>query len=115
MQEPTQPDLLPLDKLTEMADCLKVMAHPIRLRIVDILLQGDFSVGKIAELCEVRQHQACEHLRHMQTCGLLTSRRVGRRVYYSIASPHLPTLIKCVRDKSNVDSAPSEAREGVIR
>jgi len=91
-------DLLPMDTLAQMAECLKVMAHPIRLRMVDILLQGEFTVGEIAELCETKQNQACEHLRHMQSCGLLTSERHGQRVYYKIASPHLPTLIQCVRN-----------------
>ena len=98
--EKTRPDLLPLDTLADMAACLKVMAHPVRLRIVDILLQGNFTVGEIAELCAIKQHQACEHLRHMQTCGLLTSERQGQRVYYKIASPNLPTLINCVRGKT---------------
>lgn len=103
-------DLAPLDALAAMAECLKVMAHPIRLRIVDILMQGEFTVGEIAELCGIKQHQACEHLRHMQACGLLASERRGQRVYYKIVSPHLPTLIKCVREHyqlkqlSNIDA-----------
>jgi len=91
-------ELAPIEVLTAMAECLKVMAHPMRLRIVDILMQGEFTVGEIAELCGIKQHQACEHLRHMQACGLLVSERRGQRVYYKIISPHLPTLIRCARD-----------------
>jgi len=98
--EPNQsrePELLTMDVLTEAATCLKIMAHPIRLRIVDILLQRELAVHEIAELCGVKPHQVCEHLRLMQTGGLLTSRRQGRAVYYSIASPHLPALINCIK------------------
>jgi DNA-binding transcriptional ArsR family regulator len=41
-------DLLPLDFLEDAAECLKIMAHPVRLRIVDILMQGEFPVHEIA-------------------------------------------------------------------
>jgi ArsR family transcriptional regulator, zinc-responsive transcriptional repressor len=90
--------MLPMDLLTDAAACLKVMAHPVRLRIVDILMQGGFSVGEIAELCESPQNQICEHLRLMQNCGLLASERRGRTVYYKITSPQLPALLGCVRE-----------------
>lgn len=95
----TKPDLdmLPADVLNDAAACLKVMAHPVRLRIVDILMQGDFPVHAIAEMCEVRQHQACEHLRLMQSCGLLRSERRAQSVFYKIASPQLPALLNCIR------------------
>lgn len=90
-------DMLPMDALESAAACLKVMAHPVRLRIVDILMQGEFPVREISEMCEVKQHQACEHLRLMQSCGLLRSERRGQMVYYRIASPQLPALLGCVR------------------
>jgi DNA-binding transcriptional ArsR family regulator len=90
-------DLLPLQALAKAAACLKTMAHPARLRMVEILTQGDFTVGQIAELCELPQHQACGHLRLMQGCGLLTSERRGQTVHYRIASPQLPALLECVR------------------
>ncbi len=90
-------DMLPMEALECAAACLKVLAHPVRLRIVDILMQGEFSVGEISEMCEVRHNQACEHLRLMQSCGLLTSERHGQMVYYKIISPQLPSLLECVR------------------
>jgi DNA-binding transcriptional ArsR family regulator len=99
LMEMTKPkmDLLPMEMLADAAACLKVLAHPVRLRIVDALMQGDFTVREIAEICKVREHQVCEHLRLMQNCGLLASARVGRTVHYRIASPQLPALLNCVR------------------
>ena len=91
-------DMLPMDALESAAACLKVLAHPVRLRIVDILMQGAFPVREIARMCGVRQHQACEHLRMMQSCGLLTSDRHGQQVYYRITSPRLPALLNCLRE-----------------
>jgi DNA-binding transcriptional ArsR family regulator len=92
-----QIDLLPMDALTKAAACLKIMAHPIRLKIVDILMQGDFTVREIAERCGVKEHQVCEHLRLMQNCGLLSGERRGRTVHYKIVSPQLPALLGCIR------------------
>ena len=99
----TNLDMLPMDVLDKAAMCLKVMAHPVRLRIVDILMQGSFTVKEIAEMCDVRQHQACEHLRHMQSCGLLHSERKGQSVYYGIASDQLPSLLNCVRNHCGIE------------
>ena len=90
-------DLLSLEALQDAADCLKVLGHPLRLRMVDILMQREFPVHQIARLCELPPHQACEHLRMLKGHGLLKSDRRGRSVYYAIADPRLPRLVECIR------------------
>lgn len=89
-------DLLPLEMLENAADCLKVMAHPVRLRIVNVLMQGEFPVHEIADLCETTPNQACEHLRLLRGQDFLTSQRRGKTVFYKIKSPQLPSLLKCI-------------------
>jgi DNA-binding transcriptional ArsR family regulator len=74
------------------------MAHPVRLRIVDILMQGDFPVHEIAAMCGLPPHQTSEHLRLMKGHGFLDSVRHSRIVYYRIAHPRLPRLLECLRD-----------------
>ncbi|MFH1920207.1 MAG: metalloregulator ArsR/SmtB family transcription factor [Planctomycetota bacterium] len=90
-------ELTPLEPLGEAAECLKVLGHPARLRMVEILMQGRFPVREIAELCELPPHQTCEHLRMLKGHGLLGSHRRGREVFYEIADPRLPQLIQCIR------------------
>ena len=89
-------ELPPDELLEEAAECLKVMAHPARLKMVNILMQGEFPVHEIAELCGTSANQACEHLRLLKGHGLLCSERRGRTVYYQILSPRLPRLIECI-------------------
>lgn len=89
--------LLPADFLEGAAECLRVMAHPIRLRIVDILMQGEFPVGDLARLCGLPSPQMSEHLRLLKGHGLLGSVRRGRKVYYRITSERLPMLLTCIR------------------
>jgi len=90
-------DLMPLESLQNAAECLKVLGHPIRIRMVEILTQGEFPVHEIADLCQLPPHQACEHLRMLKSHGLLKSNRRGRSVYYEIADPRLPRLLDCIR------------------
>ena len=89
--------LLPMEFLEQTADCLKVMSHPARLRIVEILMQGEYPVHQIASLCGLNPNQTCEHLRLMKGYGYLDSERRGRFVFYSIANPQLPSLLQCIR------------------
>lgn len=89
--------LMPLDHLRAAAECLKCAAHPHRLRIIEILLQGNFSVDEIATLCELSQPATSGHLRLMEAKGLLKSVRIGRVVYYSVAAPALKGVLECVR------------------
>ena len=84
------------EALGEAAECLRTLAHPARLRIIQLLLFGRFTVGLIAEDCDVPNNVASEHLRLMQRSGFLSSEREGRRVYYQIAEPHLAGIMDCI-------------------
>ncbi len=107
---PGVPHMLPAEALTKAAACLKVMAHPMRLRLVDLLLQGDFSVRELAGLVELQEHQVCAHLRLMQGCGLLSSERRGKSVHYRVASPQLPALVEMVRRSCSAAQANSRRK-----
>ena len=83
----------------EAAECLKTLAHPVRLRMVQLLLHGRYTVGELAADCEVPDNVASEHLRLMQRCGFFTSEREGRKVFYQVAEPHLEDLMNCVESR----------------
>jgi DNA-binding transcriptional ArsR family regulator len=88
--------LTSLDALGSAAECLRTLAHPHRLRIVQMLLQGRYTVGELAEACEIPSHMASEHLRLMQRSGFLAQEKEGRFVYYTVAEPHLANIMGCV-------------------
>lgn len=91
--------LTPLPALEQAAECLKTLAHPHRLRIVQMLLGGRYTVGELADACEIPSHMASEHLRLMQRCGFLTSEKEGRKAFYEVAEPHLEDIMRCVEGK----------------
>jgi DNA-binding transcriptional ArsR family regulator len=91
--------LMPLDRLEQAAECLKTLAHPHRLRMVQMLLRGRYTVGELADSCGIKSHVASEHLRLMQRCGLLRSSKDGRKAYYEVAELHLGKLMHCVETR----------------
>lgn len=95
--------LLSDEVLDKAAACLKVMAHPVRLKITNLLMTGEFAVHEIAEHCGLPASQTCEHLRLLQGHGLLAAERSGRTVYYKIVSPQLPGLIQCIQNNCTVN------------
>lgn len=95
-KKPVNSSLTSLEALKEAAECLKVLAHPHRLRIVQMLLRADYAVGELADACGIPSHMASEHLRLMQRMGFLRSEKDGRKHFYQIAEPHLKNIMACV-------------------
>ena len=90
--------MLSYEVLEKAATCLKIIAHPVRLRMIELLLEKEYTVGELAEICEVRQNVASEHLRLMQNCGLMSSERRGRKVFYKVAQVHLSLILDCIKN-----------------
>lgn len=95
----TSDTLIDLDRLTLAAECLKTLAHPHRLRIVEMLLKDRYTVGELAEKCDIPSNIASGHLRLMQRCGFLAAERDGRKVYYKITDPCLGKFLGCIRER----------------
>ncbi len=91
--------LIDLSRLAQAAECLKILAHPHRLRMVEMLLASRYSVGELAEACGIPSNIASGHLRLMQRCGLLAPERDGRNVFYRITDPCVGKLMKCIRER----------------
>jgi DNA-binding transcriptional ArsR family regulator len=85
--------------LRDAAECLRTLAHPVRLRMVQMMLRGEFTVGELAEACSIPSHMASEHLRMMQHCGMLARRQDGRRIYYQVAEPTLARIMECIESR----------------
>lgn len=88
-----------LEGLTEAAECLRTLAHPHRLRMVEMLLGGRYTVGELAEACDIPSHMASEHLRLMKDRRLLDCQREGRRTYYRVVEKGLAGLMRCVEGR----------------
>ncbi len=88
---------IPEKVLEDTAACLKILAHPLRLRIVEILEQEDLTVGMLAERLGLPQAAVSQHLNLMKARGLLTSVRQGRSVHYKVFHPQCGQILNCIR------------------
>ncbi|MCA9041363.1 MAG: winged helix-turn-helix transcriptional regulator [Planctomycetaceae bacterium] len=87
------------EAFSQAAECLKILAHPHRLKMVQMLLHGNYTVGELAEACGIQSHMASEHLRLMQRCQFLDSEREGRSIYYKVIEPHLEQIMACIESR----------------
>lgn len=87
-------------QLEQAAECLRTLAHPKRLQLIQLLLAGDRrSVNELAAACRIPQPSTSEHLRLLLRCGFLESQRDGRTVYYTVSEPHLQDLMNCLQHR----------------
>jgi len=96
--------LTSLESLSQAAECLKAIGHPHRLRMLQMLHQDEFTVGELAANCGISSPVASTHLRLLQHCGFLASRKEGRCTYYEIAEPHLEGILACIAERFGVET-----------
>jgi DNA-binding transcriptional ArsR family regulator len=92
-------DEIPFEYLCGTAECLKAIAHPVRLQIILYIMQGDFTVDEISKHCGLSPAQTSGHLRLMEGKSLLSRERRGRSVFYSILEPHLIDVMECINGR----------------
>lgn len=89
--------LIPLELLEQSAAVMRVLAHPHRLRICDLLLAGRVSVNEVARHLNIASNAVSQHLNMMKAHGLLTCERDGKTVYYRVSDPRPGWLLDCIR------------------
>jgi ArsR family transcriptional regulator len=85
----------------KIAGMLKIIAHPCRLRIIDILKNGEQGVSHIQDQVNCKQSVTSQHLNKMKNQGILRARRSGNEVFYSIANFEVLRIMKCLKDCPN--------------
>lgn len=92
-------------QLEKAAETLRVVSHPARLRIIELLEEGELSVTQIQGILGITQSQTSQHLNNMRIRGVLKSRKNGNMVYYSIANDDVVKVIHCIRNDSTQNRA----------
>lgn len=71
--------------MPQLPKLFRALADPNRLRIINILLQGDVCVCDLQSILALPQPFISRHLAYLRRHGMVRDRREGRRVYYSLA------------------------------
>jgi len=80
----------------EASDFLKALAHESRLLILCDLSDGEKSVGELEDFLSMRQSTVSQQLARLRLEGLVTTRREGKTIYYSIAREDVRTILATI-------------------
>lgn len=87
------------EKVMKASNMLKVIAHPVRLAMVDLLREGNrMSVLEIQEALELDQPIASQHLALLQERGVVASEKIGRNRYFYLHYPELMQIVSCLEN-----------------
>lgn len=75
------------------AEILKVLGHPVRLKIVAGLMSGDCCVNDMSECLNIPQATISQHLALLRTMGIIEGKRKGTTVKYSVVHPFVQKVI----------------------
>lgn len=72
----------------------RALGDPTRLKILDLLLEGEKNVGELVELVGSGQGRVSNHLACLKQCGFVDTRREGKFIYYRIADEAARKLLE---------------------
>ncbi|MFN7065020.1 MAG: ArsR/SmtB family transcription factor [Aquificaceae bacterium] len=82
------------ERLEEWAEFLKALAHPIRIRIISVLIEGRQCVKNLSELLQTSQPNISQHLGILRNKGILGCKRDGSIVCYYIKDERVIKIYK---------------------
>ena len=94
------------------ASIFQALAHPTRIAILEVLRDGELSAGTIIERLAIEQANASQHLAILRGRQIVSSRKEGNQVFYSLRDPLLNELMDIMRRyfQSHVEEAVSMLR-----
>jgi DNA-binding transcriptional ArsR family regulator len=91
------------------ADFFRTLGHPARVRILELLRDGERTVGDLQAALELDSSGTSQHLSVLRRAGLLESRRDGTSVYYRVKDPRTFQLLEVAREILAAQLAESQA------
>jgi DNA-binding transcriptional ArsR family regulator len=79
------------------AEIFQALAHPTRVHIIEALADGELSVGSILERVKVEPTNLSQHLSVLRLKNLVSTRKIGNQVFYSVRDPLLIEVLEIMR------------------
>jgi ArsR family transcriptional regulator, cadmium/lead-responsive transcriptional repressor len=76
------------------ADFFAVLSSPIRLSVLQLLVEGERCVTELVDLLRIAQPRLSNHLACLRNCGFVQVRRRGTFLHYSLADPRLADIVR---------------------
>ena len=79
------------------AELFKALAHPARVRVLELLAEGEHTMGALAELSGLEPSHLSQHVTQLRRAGIVDSRRAGTSVICSLRDPQTAELLAVAR------------------
>jgi DNA-binding transcriptional ArsR family regulator len=79
------------------AEFFKTLGHPARIRVLELLSQREMAVSELLPELRLEASNLSQQLAVLRRAGLVTTRKEGSQVYYSLTSPHVAELLAVAR------------------
>jgi ArsR family transcriptional regulator len=79
------------------ANIFQALGHPTRIAIIEVLRNGELPAGVIIERLGIEQANASQHLSILRLKHIVTSRKEGNQVFYSVRDPLLIEVLDIMR------------------
>lgn len=89
------------ETLERVTDIFKALGDLNRIRIMELLSQGEASVGHISHTLNLSQSNVSHQLKLLKSANLVTSNRQGQSMIYSLDDQHVATMLKQAIDHAN--------------
>jgi ArsR family transcriptional regulator, cadmium/lead-responsive transcriptional repressor len=86
-------EALSVSNVATLARFFRVLGDPTRLRIIELLHEGDCTVSELVSALDAPQSRVSTHLACLRHCRLVSAERRGREVVYRLAIPRLRALL----------------------
>lgn len=86
---------MPINELK--AEMFRALSHPARIRILETLGTGERSVGEMQPEIGIELSHLSQQLGVLRRAGLVTSRKDGQSVYYSVKDPLIAELLRVAK------------------
>lgn len=77
------------DKLIDLAELFKIFGDSTRIKIINVLLNDEFSVNEIVSRVGISQSAVSHQLRILKDSKLVKYRKDGKEIYYSLSDEHV--------------------------
>ena len=79
------------------AQFFKSLAHPIRIRILEILVRGEVKVQDLQKALDLDQPIVSQQLARLRSSGIVVTRKEGTTTFYAVSDPMLGDLLQVAR------------------
>jgi len=86
--------MLSRESLEELAECLKVLTHPVRIRILEELKGRSVCVGELCQRIGASQSNISQHLTLLRYQGWIKKRRETVYNYYSLSNKNISSALE---------------------